>query len=195
MKEILHIENKIYYIRNQQVMLDFDLANMYQVETRTLKQSIRRNIHRFPDDFMFELTKEEWIEVITNCDNLSNTMKFSPSIPLAFTQEGVAMLSGILRSPIAIQVNIHIMRAFVGIRKYLYQHAENSKEIEKIWKHVKSLEYSSEENLKAINDLSEDTQNSFDDIYVALTELSDKKESKTNDRNPIGFVKPKKPKK
>jgi hypothetical protein len=100
------------------VLLDFHLASLYDVETRVLKQQVRRNIDRFPDDFMFKLTKREWDQVITNCDNLG-PFKFSPTPPSAFTEQGVAMLSGILRSKKAIQVNIAIMRAFVQMRKWL----------------------------------------------------------------------------
>ncbi len=92
-------------------MLDFHLAMLYNVETRVLKQQVKRNIERFPDDFMFQLTVIEWKELITNCDNLG-AMKFSPSFPYAFTEQGIAMLSGILRSSKAIKINISIMRAF-----------------------------------------------------------------------------------
>ena len=92
------ITSKIYFIRNEKVMLDFDLAELYEVETRALKQAVKRNITRFPDDFMFQLTKEEWQEVITNCDNLPSKYKYSPITPNAFTEQGVAMLSSVLNS-------------------------------------------------------------------------------------------------
>jgi hypothetical protein len=85
------ISNLIYFIRGEKVMLDYDLATLYAVETRVLKQAVRRNINRFPEDFMFELTSTEWREVITNCDNLG-AIKFSPARPFAFTEQGVAML-------------------------------------------------------------------------------------------------------
>ena len=100
-----NIQNKIYLIRNQKVMLDFDLATLYEVETRALKQSVKRNLIRFPEGFMFQLTKNEWTEVITICDNLPRNIKFSPSTPYAFTEQGVAMLSSILNSDRAIIVN------------------------------------------------------------------------------------------
>lgn len=80
------IQNKIFEIRGQRVILDFDLAEMYEVETRALKQAVKRNMRRFPEDFMFELTKSEWQEVITICDNLPQTVKFSPALPFAFTE-------------------------------------------------------------------------------------------------------------
>jgi hypothetical protein len=118
------IQKKIYEIRGQKVMLDFDLATLYEVENRALKQAVKRNMDRFPDDFMFQLTKNEWQEVITNCDNLIVKIKFSPATPFAFTEEGVAMLSGILKSKKALQVNISIMRAFVLVRQYALTHKE-----------------------------------------------------------------------
>lgn len=92
------IQNKIYQVRGERVMLDFDLADMYGVETRTLKQAVRRNMDRFPEDFMFQLSKPEWQQLITNCDNLPENIKFSPATPFAFTEQGVAMLSSVLNS-------------------------------------------------------------------------------------------------
>jgi len=86
----LVVIQRIHEIRGKRVMLDFDLAECYEVETRALKQTVRRNIERFPSDFMFQLTKQEWNELITNCDNLNNNIKYSPITPFAFTQEGVA---------------------------------------------------------------------------------------------------------
>ena len=96
--QLQKIETKIYEVRGQKVMLDFDLSQMYEVENRALKQAVKRNIARFPNDFMFQLTKAEWQEVITNCDNLPETLKFSPATPFAFTEQGVAMLSSVLKS-------------------------------------------------------------------------------------------------
>ena len=118
------IQTKIYNVRQQKVMLDFDLAEMYEVENRALKQAVKRNIDRFPDDFMFQLTKPEWTEVITNCDNLPENIKFSPATPFAFTEQGVAMLSSILKSKKALQVNIAIIRAFVFMRQYALTHED-----------------------------------------------------------------------
>jgi hypothetical protein len=108
----------IYLIRGEKVILDFDLALLYGVENRVLKQAVRRNLKRFPADFHFQLTKSEWKELITNCDNLKK-YKFSPATPYAFTEQGVAMLSGVLRSSKAIKVNIEIMRAFVSLRRLI----------------------------------------------------------------------------
>ena len=121
MDDLIIIDNKIYEIRGQKVMLDFDLAKMYEVETKYLKQMVRRNAERFPEDFMFQLSNEE-----VNC--LISSLRLQIAIsnkggtrysPFAFTEQGVAMLSGILRSPKAIEVNINIMRAFVRMRQYL----------------------------------------------------------------------------
>ena len=112
------ITGKIYFIRKEKIILDSDLAELYGVETRVLKQAVKRNLDRFPEDFMFKLTESEWSELITICDNLGNR-KFSPTTPFAFTEQGVAMLSSVLNSKRAIQVNIAIMRAFVQLRKFL----------------------------------------------------------------------------
>jgi len=121
--EIAHICDKeiisqIFYIRGQKVMLDFHLAALYNTETRALKQQVKRNKDRFPDDFMFELSKLEWQEVITNCDNLGS-YKYSPSLPYAFTEHGVAMLSSVINSSRAISINISIIRAFVKMRNLI----------------------------------------------------------------------------
>ncbi|MFP4471308.1 MAG: ORF6N domain-containing protein [Bacteroidales bacterium] len=122
---------QIFFIRGKKVMLDFHLSRIYDVETRTLKQQVRRNISRFPEDFMFQLSEIEWKELITYCDNLGN-MKFSPTKPLAFTEQGVAMISGVLRSETAVQVNIAIMRAFVKMREMIDQNKELKKRLDEM---------------------------------------------------------------
>lgn len=160
------IQNKIFEIRGQRVILDFDLAELYQVENRALKQAVKRNQERFPNDFMFVLTKNEWQEVITICDNLPQTVKFSPALPFAFTEQGVAMLSSVLRSKTAIEINISIMRAFVAIRQYALGYAELNRKLE---------EFMIETNVQ------------FSDIYQALTELASQKEEENKPRNPIGY--------
>lgn len=113
------IDNRIYEIRGLKVMFDYDLAELYGIETRRLKEQVRRNIERFPEDFMLQLDKVEWMEVIANCDNLPEKAKYSPTPPFAFTENGVAMLSSVLKSPLAIQVNINIMRAFTKMRQLI----------------------------------------------------------------------------
>lgn len=122
------IVQRIFFIRLQKVMFDFDLAEMYGVETRALKQAVRRNKDRFPKDFMFQLTKKEFHEVITNCDNLLQ-LKYAPALPMVFTEQGVSMLSSILKSKRAVKVNIAIMRAFVQMRHLIEGNKELSKKI------------------------------------------------------------------
>ena len=164
--ELQIIQNKIFDIRGQRVILDFDLAELYEVETRALKQAVKRNLFRFPEDFMFELTKSEWQEVITICDNLPQTVKFSPAVPYAFAEQGVAMLSSVLRSRKAIEINISIMRAFVVLRQYALGYGELNRKLE---------------------DFMIETNMQFSDIYQALTELASQKEQEDKPRKRIGF--------
>lgn len=117
------IEQSILLIRRQKVMLDYDLAALYGVPTKVLNQAVRRNIRRFPSDFMFHLSKKEKEELVTKCDRLK-TLKHSSSLPRVFTEQGVAMISSILNSDRAIEVNIEIMRAFVRLRKMLSTHVD-----------------------------------------------------------------------
>ncbi|MDO8546548.1 MAG: ORF6N domain-containing protein [Nitrospirales bacterium] len=117
------IERRILLLRRQKVMLDADLAELYGVPTKALNQAVKRNKDRFPPDFMFRLSKEEKAEVVTICDHLSN-LRFSPMLPHAFTEHGILMLSSVLHSKRAVQVNIAIMRAFVKLREMLSAHTE-----------------------------------------------------------------------
>ena len=117
------IKNKILTIRGLQVMLDSDLAVLYEVTTKVLNQSVKRNIERFPSDFIFQLTDDEKNELVTNCDHLQK-LKYSSQLPYVFTEQGVATLSGILKSKRAIDVNIQIMRAFVAMRKFISSNAQ-----------------------------------------------------------------------
>lgn len=184
--EIAVIQNKIYEIRGQKVMIDRDLAEMYGVQTKALNQAVKRNIERFPEDFMFQLTTEEtqnWKSQIVTTNSIKMGLRRNP---YAFTELGVAMLSSVLTSKIAIQVNIGIMRAFVAVRQYLLSANNPTQEIEDLKQRVKELEESSEDTLAAINDLSEDTRKELDDIYLALTELAEKK--KLPNCNKIGYV-------
>lgn len=118
-----NIESKILSLRGKQVMIDRDLAELYGVETRVLNQAVKRNIERFPEDFMFALEESEKTELVTNCDRF-NSLKHSTVAPYAFTEQGVAMLSSVLRSPQAVEVNIKIMRAFVAMRHFLASNAQ-----------------------------------------------------------------------
>ena len=148
--ELQLIQSRIFTVNGHRVMLDFHLAELYEVETRALKQAIKRNKNRFPVDFMFQLSKQEWYELITICDNLPDNIKHSPVTPSAFTEQGVAMLSGILNSEKAIGVNIAIMRAFVATRQYLTNYNDLKNKLEELEKNM---------NLK------------FDDVYQAINYL------------------------
>jgi phage regulator Rha-like protein len=117
--KLTQIQKRIYVIREKRVMLDSDLATLYEVEVKQLNQAVKRNIKRFPNDFMFRLTKDEFAEVVTNCDHLQN-LKYRPTLPYAFTEQGVAMLAAVLNSQKAIDVNIQIMRAFIQLRNYVF---------------------------------------------------------------------------
>lgn len=127
--ELIFIENKIYEVRGTKVMLDFDLAELYGIETRTLKQAVRRNIERFPEDFMFMLTKEEannLIHIGVSQNVISPEYNVGSTNIFAFTENGVSMLSSVLRSPLAIQININIMRTFTRMRQLVFACKESS---------------------------------------------------------------------
>ena len=183
-----NIQNLVYEIRGKNIMLDFDLATMYGVETKRLKEAVRRNIERFPDDFMFQLTKNEWNELVANCDQLPKTLKHSYIIPLAFTQEGVAMLSGVLRSPVAIAANIRIMRAFVAVRQLVLNPPVN--EVKELQHEVRALKQYVEEAFIDYNDINEDTRMQLELINESLSELQVKNRELNKPRNPIGFTAP-----
>lgn len=180
MMDLQVIQSKIHEIRGQQVMLDFDLAELYEAETKRLKEAVRRNISRFPADFMFELNTDEWS--ILRSQFASSSWGGIRYAPFAFSEQGVAMLSSVLRSEKAISVNISIMRAFVAVRKYMIQAAPSSLsgELEEI-----------KERIKALEEISDENEEKFDDIYIALTELAMKQKLAVKSRNPIGFIKPK----
>ncbi|NDV96572.1 ORF6N domain-containing protein [Dysgonomonas sp. 521] len=191
--ELIPIENKIFEIRGKQVMLDTDLAEMYGVETRVLKQAVKRNIERFPDDFMFELTKKEFDSLRSQFVTLKNEGRgrHSKYLPYVFTQEGVAMLSGVLRSPVAVQVNINIMRAFVAVRNYLLNESP-SRKIEELYQMVKTLENKLEDHIQDWEEESFENEKKFDELYLAFTELAAKEQlaSHKTPRKPVGYIKP-----
>ncbi|MEO8147889.1 MAG: ORF6N domain-containing protein [Bacteroidia bacterium] len=126
-----NIVQQIHFIRGEKVMLDFDLAQLYQVETRALKQAVKRNLESFPPDFMFVLTIKE-ISFLVSQNVIPSKSKFGGALPYVFTEQGVAMLSGILKSKRARQVHIAIMRAFVSMRKFLETHKELATELKKL---------------------------------------------------------------
>ncbi len=165
------IQNKVFEIRGQKVMTDFHLAEMYEVETRVLKQAVRRNIDRFPSDFMFQLTKEESIRLIINGVSqfvIPPNYNIGSTYPFVFTEQGVAMLSSVLKNTKAIQINIAIMRAFVELRKY-------------------ALGY--EELKQRLDHLEIEMNVQFGELYEALTEMADKP-GLTKTRNVVGYIQP-----
>lgn len=125
---MMNIETKILLIRGQKVMLDADLAELYGVETKRLNEQMRRNIERFPEDFMFRLTAEEKAEVVANCDHLAQ-LKYSPTLPYAFTEHGALMLGNVLKSARAIEVSLMVVRTFVQLRQMLSTNAELSRKL------------------------------------------------------------------
>ncbi len=153
-------------------MLDFDLAEMYQIETRVLKQAVRRNSDRFPSDFMFELTAEEYDSLRSQIVTLKNSGRgqHSKYMPFAFTEKGVAMLSSVLKSKIAIEINISIIRAFVLMRQFALSHKELSEKL---------------------NQLEHKFDKKFNDVADALNYLlqKDKVEIEQKQRKPIGYKK------
>ena len=162
--ELEVIKNKINEIRGHKVMLDFDLAELYNIENKVLKQAVRRNMNRFPDDFMFELSEIEFKSLRSQI--VTSNRGGSRYMPFAFTEQGVAMLSSILNSDKAIEINIAIMRTFVTIRQFSLSYAELKTRIEEI-------------------------ENQFPDIYKALNYLVDKDNNpkSTSERNKIGYKK------
>ena len=163
------IQNKIFEVRGCRVMLDYHLAELYQVETRALKQAVKRNIERFPGDFMFVLTQEEanlLLSIGVSQNVIPPAYNFGVAMPMAFTEQRVAMLSSVLRSKVAIEVNISIMRAFVLMRQM-------------------AIGY--EELLKRIEELEVSTDAQFNELYQALTQLL-RQSQQQKERRPIGFV-------
>ena len=185
-EDLIIVQNLIYEIRGQKVMLDFDLARLYQVETRVLNQSVKRNLKRFPSDFMFQLTEDEWFNNSSQIVMTSNRPK--SALPYAFTEQGVAMLSGLLKSDVAIAANIAIMRAFVQVREYLLAASTVSAELKELRAKVDLLALQREDDLGAVNDLSEDVRKDIDNLYLAIGELSSRmEEKKAEPRRKIGF--------
>lgn len=129
------IENRIYLIRGQRVMLDADLAEVYAVSTKRLNEQVKRNLSRFPSDFMFQLTQTEKTEVVAKCDHLQ-PLRFSSYLPYAFTEHGAVMLASILKSPRAVQANIIIARAFVKLRRTISAHKELARVLAKLERRI-----------------------------------------------------------
>ncbi len=173
-------------------MLDFDLAMLYGVETKSLKRAVRRNHERFPEDFMFEITEKEYNSLIASLRYQFGTSNEEDQrggrryLPFAFTEQGVAMLSGVLHSETAIKINIAIMRAFVAMRYYVTTAQIMTAELAEIRTRLELLERNDEENMEAVNDLSEDTRREIDNLYAAIAALSVKPPKVEKPRTPIG---------
>ena len=189
--DIQIIQNKIYEIRGQRVMLDRDLAELYGVSTGNLNKAVKRNIERFPERFMFQLSKEEALRfqfgtLNENAEKQGRGQHFK-YLPYAFTEQGVSMLSAVLRSPTAIQVSIAIMDAFVAMRTFIMQSAQISVEFAEFRNRLLLVEQEVRENLEAMNDLSEDVRRDFDTVCEAIGALSVKLPEAKKSRQPIGF--------
>lgn len=149
------IENRIFTLRDKQVIIDRDLAELYNVETKVLNQAVKRNLERFPEHFRFQLTNREKIELVTNCDRF-NTIKHSSHNPYAFTEQGVAMLSAVLKSDTAAQTSIRIIEAFVAMRNFLMNNASIFQRIERI----ENKQLKTDEKIDAILDKLNNSDNS-----------------------------------
>ena len=188
MHQLDNIQNLIYVIRGQRVMLDFDLARLYEVETAQLKRQVRRNMERFEgEDFMFEVTRDELLRCQIGTLNKGRGQHFK-YLPFAFTEIGVAMLSGVLNSKVAIQANRKIMRAFVAYRHLAElpiaaTYLELRKEVESVRAEVNDI-------LADQNDINESTRAQLDAISLALAELQAKNPEEEKARRPIGFIQP-----
>jgi hypothetical protein len=169
--QLLKIQSKIHETRGLKVMLDFDLAELYEVPTKVLKQAVKRNIERFPSDFLFEITREEYNFLRSQIVTLENGKgKHSKYLSYAFTEQGVAMLASVLNSPKAIEVNIAIVRAFVFVRQYALSHKDLTEKLKEL-----ECKYNKQ----------------FKDVYEALNYLlnKDKQEVKQKERKRIGYNK------
>lgn len=166
--ELILIENKIYEVRGTKVMLDFDLAELYGIETRTLKQAVRRNIERFPEDFMFMLTKEEannLIHIGVSQNVISPEYNVGSTNIFAFTENGVSMLSSVLRSPLAIQININIMRTFTRMRQLVFACKESSLSVKDELEQIKV-------QLSEIAEDLDSNEQDHESLFNAIAEIS-----------------------
>jgi hypothetical protein len=148
------IEPRILVVRGHKVLLDADLARLYGVTTKRINEQVKRNRHRFPEDFMFPLTAEEKGEVVANCDHLAR-LKFSPTLPNAFTEHGAIMAASVLNTPRAIEVSVYVVRAFVRLRKLLATHQELAQKLDELERKVASHDEAIQTLVAAIRQLME----------------------------------------
>lgn len=187
MEELQVIQNKIYEIRGTKVMLDHDLAEIFQVETRILNQAVKRNKERFPYDFMFRLSNEEWVKMSSQFVMTSKNKRPKSALPFVFTEHGIVMLSSVLRSNIAIQTSILITRAFVALRRLVLNPPIDN--VTKLQQEVKELKNYIEEVFTDYNDINDDTRMQLELINETLAELQSKNTLKDKPWPKIGFVK------
>jgi len=181
------IQDKIFTIRGQRVMIDRDLAEIYGVETRVLNQAVKRNMERFPEDFMFQLTEIEWQYMSSQFVMTSKSKRPKSALPLVFTEHGVTMLSSVLRSNTAIQINIQIVRAFVAIRNLLP--VKPADKVIELQSELKELKAYIEDVFTDYNDINEDTRVQIELINQSLAELHTDRKRTDKPRNRIGFIK------
>jgi hypothetical protein len=173
------IESRILVVREQKVIIDADLAELYGVDTRTLNQAVKRNAERFPMDFMFALTPAEKAEVITNCDHLQK-LKFSKSMPFAFTEHGAIQAANVLASARAVEMGIYVVRAFVRLKQASTLHAD-------LAKRLTELEDKTEALAMNHDTFSRNTRNQLREVFDALRELMTPPDPP---KRPIGFINP-----
>ncbi len=181
--ELQPIQNKIYEIRGLKVMLDFDLAELYSVETKNLNLSVKRNMKRFPSDFMFQLSNEEWRHLRLQFETSKRGGR--RYLPYAFTEQGVAMLSGLLNSDIAIEMNIAIMRTFIAMRQLILINPNDK--IPELQSEIRELKEYIEDVFSDQNDINEDTRVQIELINQTLAELQSDKKWSDKPRRRIGF--------
>ena len=195
MDEVAIIQRKIFEIRGQKVILDRDLAALYQVETRVLNQAVKRNTERFPEDFMFQLTKEEW-QILKSQLVISNGYGGQRYLPYAFTEHGVVMLASLLRSEIAIKMSVQITRAFVAMRQTLVALASADAKIELLTEKIERLNLYIEEVMHDQNDINEEQRAINEETAMQLElinqSLAELQSSPVRDSSPhqIGFDSP-----
>lgn len=202
MNDIAVIQRKIYEIRGQKVILDRDLAALYQVETKVLNQAVKRNLERFPEDFMFQLTHQEWVKDVVNKEVTDLKSQIVTSnwggvrkMPYAFTEHGVVMMASLLRSEIAIKMSVQITRAFVAMRQALVALTATEAKVELLSERIDRLNLYIEEVLHDENEVNEmqrainqETAAQLEAISMALAELQAK--PKPQPMNPVGFNSP-----
>ena len=178
-ESIVRISGRIMLVRGQRVMIDADLAELYGVPTKVLNQAVKRNLDRFPDDFMFRLNAAEKTEVVTNCDHLAS-LKFSKSLPFAFTEHGAIQAANILNSPQAVKMGVYVVRAFVQVRQLLANHRELATRLNDLEEKTEALSLKQDSFAKY-------TRVQLKQMFDALRELMQPPEIP---KKPIGFVYP-----